>query len=99
MTEPEYRRYWCGNGKIRNGVTPIHIDFAPQDSAGWAIAHTWVQLSWKLYLDNPSGGGDLHVWERRRSPEDDLVQQVEGQFPTWSTAPGASMCWSPSATS
>jgi hypothetical protein len=80
MTEPDYGPYWSGNGKLRSGVTPIHVDFAPQDSAGWAIADTRVQLSWNLYLDNPSGGGDLHVWERRWSPEDDRVHQVEGQY-------------------
>jgi hypothetical protein len=80
MSEPEYGRYWSGSGKLRQGLTPIHVDFAPQDSAGWAIADTRVQLSWNVYLDNPSGGGDLHVWERRWRPEDDLVHQVEGQY-------------------
>ena len=80
MIEPGYGPYWAGNGKVRNGVTPIHIDFAPQDSAGWAIAETRVQFAWNVYLDNPGGGGDLQVWERRWSRQHDLVHQVEGQY-------------------
>jgi len=80
MTEPEYGPYWSGTGNLRNGVTPLHVDFAPQDTAGWALADTWVQLSWNLYLDNPGGGADLHVWERCWSPEDDLVHQIEGPY-------------------
>jgi hypothetical protein len=80
MIEPGYGPYWAGNGKLRNGVTPIHVDFAPQDSAGWAIAETRVQFAWNVYLDNPGDGGDLQVWERRWSRQHDRVHQVEGQY-------------------
>ena len=45
-----------------------------------AIAETRVQFAWNVYLDNPGGGGDLQVWERRWSRQHDLVHQVEGQY-------------------
>jgi hypothetical protein len=80
MTEPGFGAYWAGNGKLRYGATPIHVDFAPQDSAGWAVGETRVQLAWNVYLDNPGGGGDLHVWERCWSQEDDVTHKVEGEF-------------------
>ena len=80
MTEPGFGAYWAGSGKLRNGATPIHVDFAPQDSAGWAVGATRVQLAWNVYLDNPGAGGDLLVWERRWSPEDDGTHQVEGEY-------------------
>lgn len=80
MTEPGYGAYWAGTGKLRYGLSPLHVDFAPQDSAGWAIAETRVQLAWNLYLDNPGGNGDLQVWERSWSREDDISHQVEGNY-------------------
>jgi hypothetical protein len=80
MVEPGYGQYWAGNGKLRHGATPIHVDFAPQDSPGWAVAETRVQFAWNLYLDNPGGGGDLQVWDRRWLRDHDLVHQAEGQY-------------------
>jgi hypothetical protein len=80
MTEPGLGAYWAGNGKVRHGASPIHVDFAPQDSAGWAVAETRVQLAWNVYLDNPGGGGELTVWDRCWSPEHDVTHQVDGQY-------------------
>ncbi len=79
MSEPGMGLYFAGNGKLRNGYSPVHVDFAPQDSAGWAIAETGVQLAWNLYLRVPPEGGELLLWDKHWQPEDD-VHQVDGNY-------------------
>jgi len=79
MTEPGMGRYFAGNGKLRNGFSPIHVDFAPQDSTGWAIADAKAQLAWNLYLQVPTEGGALLLWDRLWTPEDDAYQ-VDGNY-------------------
>jgi hypothetical protein len=79
MTEPGYGYYWAGNGKLRVGETPIHVDFAPQDSAGWAVGNSRFQLSWNLYLRNPDGEGHLRMWAKEWCEADD-VHLVDGTY-------------------
>lgn len=64
MHEPDGRAYWAGSGKLRTGDSPLHVDFAPQDSPGWAVEEATAQLAWNLYLET-SDGGYLQVWDRR----------------------------------
>ena len=78
MSEPDGRAYWAGSGKIRTGTTPIHVDFAPQDSPGWAVEATVAQLAWILYL-RIDAGGDLELWDRRWERELD-VHQPSGSY-------------------
>lgn len=73
MREPDGRAYWAGSGKLRDGATPIHVDFAPQDSPGWAVGDAIAQLAWNLYLD-VGDGGDLRLWDRPWEPELDSHQ-------------------------
>lgn len=79
MEEPGYGRYYAGNGKMRQGFSPIHVDFAPQDSAGWAIGGSQNQLAWNLYIDIPQQGGELLIWDKQWQPADDIFQ-VDGNY-------------------
>ena len=69
--EPGHGRYFAGTGKLRNGHTPMHVDFSPQDSTGWRVGALQAQLAWNLYLQVPPEGGELLLWERLWQPEDD----------------------------
>jgi hypothetical protein len=80
MSEPGMGRYFVGNGKLRNGFSPIHVDFAPQDSTGWAIADAKAQLACNLYLQVPDEGGALLLWDRLWQPEDDIHQVGDNYF-------------------
>ncbi len=79
MREPEFGDYYAGNGKLRTGYSPIHVDFAPQDSGGWEVGKADVQLAWNLYIDVPKTGGELLLWEKSWRPEDDRYQ-VSGNY-------------------
>ena len=79
MSEPGMGEYFAGNGKLRNGYSPVHVDFAPQDSANWAIAEADAQLAWNLYLRVPAEGGELLLWDKHWQPEDDR-HQVDGNY-------------------
>ena len=79
MSEPGMGDYFAGNGKLRNGYSPVHVDFAPQDSASWAIAKARAQLAWNLYLRVPAKGGELLVWDKQWQPADDR-HQVDGNY-------------------
>lgn len=74
MSEPEFGNYFAGNGKLRNGYSPVHVDYAKQDSDGWSIAEAGVQLAWNLYLRVPDKGGELLLWDKLWEPEDDRYQ-------------------------
>jgi hypothetical protein len=72
--------YFAGNGKLRSGISPVHVDFAPQDSAGWAIARAGVQLAWNFYLRVPAEGGELLLWDKHWQPEDDGYQVDDNYY-------------------
>jgi len=79
MSEPGMGDYFAGNGKLRSGATPIHVDFSPQDSAGWAIGKAASQLAWNYYLKVPEEGGELILWDKLWQPEHDC-HQVEDNY-------------------
>jgi hypothetical protein len=79
MQEPRWGPYFAGTGKVRNGTTPIHVDFSPQDSPDWAVGSIEAQLAWNFYVNVPTRGGELIVWEKTWQPEDD-VHQAEGSY-------------------
>lgn len=87
--EPGYGRYWAGTGKLRNGFSPIHVDFAPQDCAGWSIADISVQLAWNFYLQVPDRGGELLLWDRQWRPEDDVHMTPDSYWYTADVVAGA----------
>ena len=80
MIEPGFGSYFAGSGKLRNGASPIHVDFAPQDSAGWAIAQCVSQLAWNLYLQVPTGHGELLLWDKLWQRDDDAFQVNDNYF-------------------
>ncbi len=82
MEEPGFGPYWAGTGKLRNGFSPIHVDFAPQDSQGWTIGESVGQLAWNLYLRVPDAGGELLVWDKQWRPEHDVHQAPESYWYT-----------------
>lgn len=79
LEENGYGRYYAGNGKLRNGYSPIHVDYAPQDSQDWAVGRFPYQLAWNVYLDIPESGGELLIWEKQWQPEDDELM-VEDHY-------------------
>ena len=79
MHEPGMGSYFAGTGKLRNGISPIHVDFAAQDSDRWAIAEAKIQLAWNFYLRVPEKGGELLLWDKQWNPEDD-IHQVEDNY-------------------
>ncbi len=71
MAETDYGLYAPCAGKLRNGSSPIHVDFAPQDSFGWDVGSTEAQLAWNIYLDVADNEGDLVLWDKQWQPEDE----------------------------
>lgn len=78
-SEPGFGRYFAGTGKLRNGESPIHVDFSPQDSAGWRVGTLQAQLAWNYYVQVPPSGGELLLWERAWEPSHDALM-VPGQY-------------------
>jgi hypothetical protein len=91
MCEPGLGRYFAGNGKLRNGFSPIHVDFAAQDSAGWAIAAAKAQLAWNLYLRIPEQGGELLLWDKLWTPQDDVHKARDSYYYNDEVVRGAPM--------
>lgn len=91
MYEPGFGHYFAGNGKLRNGFSPIHVDFAGQDSEGWSIADASAQLAWNLYLRVPCEGGELLLWDKQWHPEDDIHQVDDSYFYNDQVVYGADM--------
>ncbi len=80
MSEPGFGNYFAGNGKLRNGFSPIHVDFAPQDSADWEIGKSKSQLAWNFYLRVPEQGGELLLWDKLWNPQDDVYQVNDSYY-------------------
>jgi len=78
MAEPDGRQYWAGTAKLRTGETPVHVDFAAQDSPGWAVETAVAQLAWVLYLQ-VGEGGELRLWDHCWEPHMD-VHQSPGHY-------------------
>lgn len=62
-------------GGFRNVMTlgHKHFDFAQFEALGWTISEVSEQLSWNLYLNEPTGG-DLLAYNRPYSPEDEFLR-------------------------
>lgn len=76
--EHDFGRYFAGTYRNVKTVGHLHFDYAPFEAKGWAIDQIQNQLSWNLYLNNPSGG-DLHVYNRPYCPHDEALR-VAGQY-------------------
>jgi hypothetical protein len=80
MVEPGFGSYFMGSGKMRRGNSPIHVDLAPQNSPGWAIAQCVSQPAWDHDLEIPVGGGEPPVWDRLWQRENDPFQVDDRYF-------------------
>ena len=89
MEEPGLGAYYAGVGKSRQGASPLHVDFAPQDSPDWEVGKASAQLSWNFYLNTPVGGA-LVVWDKLWDPRDDVHQVADNYYYEPEVVKGAS---------
>ena len=80
MHEPDYGDYFAGSGKLREGLSPIHVDYAATDSDGWAVSKADQQLAWNLYLRTDGRNGRLQIWNKQWQPGDDEAYQVSDSY-------------------
>jgi len=64
MTEKEYCDYYIGLYRVfePGAFAYIHFDYAPYDGENWEIGKITQQLSYNLYLQTPTIGGELVVY-------------------------------------
>lgn len=91
MCEPGLGNYFAGNGKLRNGFSPIHADFAAQDSHGWLVSTAKAQLAWNLYLHVPEQGGELLLWDKLWHSKDDMYKVERSYYYSDAVVRGAKM--------
>jgi hypothetical protein len=69
--EPGIGHYFAGLLRRIEEGTLVHVDFAPLEQPGWAVARVYNQLAFNIYLDvaqvNP---GVVHVWQKQWQPKD-----------------------------
>lgn len=82
MEEPGFGKYFAGTGKLRSGDSPIHVDFAPQDSEDWLIGKSEAQLAWNFYLKVADQGEELLLWDKLWQREDDRYQVEDNYYYT-----------------
>lgn len=69
--EPGFGPYFAGLFRRIEQGTLIHVDFAPVEHPGWAVAQVCSQLTFNIYLDAPKvHPGIVHVWQKQVTPED-----------------------------
>lgn len=76
--EAGYGSMFAGTFRNVSSLGHKHFDYAPIEVKGWDISKITAQLSWNLYLNKPVGG-DLIVYERPYSSEDECLR-VPGQY-------------------
>ena len=76
--DDEFGTYFAGSFRNVMTVGHLHYDFAPFEALGWSVDAIASQLSWNLYLSQPTGG-DLHVYNRMYQPSDEALR-VSGEY-------------------
>jgi hypothetical protein len=70
--EPGYGPYFAGIFRRVEEGTLVHVDFAPLEQPGWAVAQVCSQLTFNIYLDVPKvAPGIVHVWQKQEHWEDE----------------------------
>jgi len=78
--DQRFGRYFAGTLRSIEEGTPVHIDFAPHESASWEmISSVEAQLTANLYLDTPLEKGNLVIYEKSWV-EDDERHRFENRF-------------------
>lgn len=76
--EPGLGPYFAGLFRRIEKGTLVHVDFAPAEQPGWAVAEVSSQLTFNIYLDvSPVDPGLVHVWQRQVRAEDEPFKIAE----------------------
>jgi len=72
-TEPELKeaRYFAGLIRAMGAKSTLHFDYAPKQLPGWSVADAEEQFGLVLYLQMPTEGGALNIYDRSWTPEDE----------------------------
>jgi hypothetical protein len=67
-----FGEYFAGTLRSIEEGTPVHIDFAPHESPGWEmIGFVESQLAANVYLDVTSEHGDLVIYDKFWTPDEE----------------------------
>lgn len=84
-TEPEMQnaQYFTGLVRAMGAKSTLHFDYAPNQLPGWSVSDADEQYGLVLYLQMPTEGGALTVYNRPWQPEDELHNNDIGQKGTY----------------
>lgn len=64
--------YFCGLIRAMGGKSTLHFDYAPHQLRGWEISESTEQFALVVYLQMPVTGGELLIYNRPWTIEDDV---------------------------
>lgn len=84
-TEPDMQnaRYFAGLIRAMGAKSTLHFDYAPNQLPGWSVSDSEEQYGLVLYLQMPTEGGELTVYNRPWQPEDESHNNDIGQKGTY----------------
>lgn len=84
-TEPDMQnaQYFAGLIRAMGAKSTLHFDYAPNQLPGWSASDADEQYGLVLYLQMPTEGGELTVYNRPWQPEDELHNNDIGQKGTY----------------
>ncbi|MEK7517517.1 MAG: 2OG-Fe(II) oxygenase [Patescibacteria group bacterium] len=84
-TEPDMQnaRYFAGLIRAMGAKSTLHFDYAPDQLPGWSVSDSEEQYGLVLYLQMPTEGGELTVYNRPWQPEDESHNNDIGQKGTY----------------
>lgn len=84
-TEPTMQnaRYFAGIIRAMGARSTLHFDYAPNQLPGWSVSDAEEQYGLVLYLQMPTEGGELTVYNRPWQPEDEAHNNDIGQKGTY----------------
>jgi len=73
-TEPDMQnaQYFAGLVRAMGAKSTLHFDYAPNQLPGWSVSDADEQYGLVLYLQMPTEGGELTVYNRPWQPEDEV---------------------------
>ena len=84
-TEPDMQnaQYFAGLIRAMGAKSTLHFDYAPNQLPGWSVSDADEQYGLVLYLQMPTEGGELIVYNRPWQPEDESQNNDIGQKGTY----------------
>lgn len=88
--EPEMQnaQYFAGLIRAMGAKSTLHFDYAPNQLPGWSVSDAEEQYGLVLYLQMPTEGGELTVYNRPWQPEDESQNNDIGQKGTYGFTEG-----------